>query len=440
MQSQTRKILYGALVLLCVTFSAFILAKGKDKVAYPVLKERTGALANDPEWLKTKKSVETLYSTLDKKPNDTKTMLLLVKEFMQEARATGNFSYYNKAALSLTDMVLAKEPQNIDALCFKSMIFLSLHRFAEGKEVATQALKLNPHYSFVYGLMVDANVELGDYDEAVKMADQMNGVRPDLRSYSRVSYLREIYGDAPGAIDAANMAVGAGFPGTEETEWTRMVLAHLYEDTNQLDKAMEQYQIALSERPNYPFALAGMGKLARYRKDYPAAIKYFESARDIISDASFFEELIDLYRLNNEPEKAKQCAQITLDALLADNISANKDKNMGHYSDRELANIYLSLGEMDKALEHAKAEYERRPQNIDAAETFAWVLYKQGKASEAAPMAETALRTKAQKPERLVKMGLVLKANGNKTGADLIAKGLALKPYMNEKLVKAAQE
>ncbi|MEI6409678.1 MAG: hypothetical protein WCR52_09870, partial [Bacteroidota bacterium] len=98
MQSQTRKILYGALVLLCVTFSAFILAKGKDKVAYPVLKERTGALANDPEWLKTKKSVETLYSTLDKKPNDTKTMLLLVKEFMQEARATGNFSYYNKAA------------------------------------------------------------------------------------------------------------------------------------------------------------------------------------------------------------------------------------------------------------------------------------------------------------------------------------------------------
>jgi len=203
---------------------------------------------------------------------------------------------------------------------------------------------------------------------------------------------------------------------------------------------MEQYQISLSERPNYPFALAGMGKLARYRKDYPAAIKYFESARDIISDASFFEELIDLYRLNNEPEKAKQCAQITLDALLADNISANKDKNMGHYSDRELANIYLSLGEMDKALEHAKAEYDRRPQNIDAAETFAWVLYKQGKASEAMTMAETALRTKAQKPERLVKMGLVLKANGNKTGADLIAKGLSLKPYMNEELVKAAQE
>ena len=119
---------------------------------------------------------------LKKNPDDTKNLLLLAKEFLKEGRASGNFSYYNKAALDLTNLALAKEPLNLDAICYKSMIFLSQHRFAEGKEMAMKGLKLNPYNSFIYGLLVDANVELGDYDEAVKMCDKMNSIRPDIRS------------------------------------------------------------------------------------------------------------------------------------------------------------------------------------------------------------------------------------------------------------------
>jgi hypothetical protein len=39
---------------------------------------------------------------------------------------------------------------------------------------------------------VDGNVEMGNYDSAVAFADKMVALRPDLTSYSRVSYLREI--------------------------------------------------------------------------------------------------------------------------------------------------------------------------------------------------------------------------------------------------------
>ena len=52
----------------------------------------------------------------------------------------------------------------------------------------------------------------------------MVDIRPDIRSYSRVSYLREIYGDYPGAIEAMKMAVDAGVAGDEATEWARIQL------------------------------------------------------------------------------------------------------------------------------------------------------------------------------------------------------------------------
>lgn len=440
MKSSVRKFLYTALVVSCAAFAGFIFLNGKSKPDFPALKERQGALAQAPEWAATKTRVEGLLETLKTEPEDLKTRLQLAKEYMQEGRVTGDYTYYNAAALELIDGVLLKKPQHFEAICLKAMVFLSQHRFAEARELAEQARTQNPYNSFVYGLLTDACVELGDYTQAVAMTDQMVNIRPDIRSYSRVSYLREIHGDLPGAVEAIQMAVAAGYPGNEDTEWARMVLAHLYEDSNQLDKAEQEYKIALEERPDYPFALAGMGRVARYRGDYAAAVDYLERARDVMADVAFLEELCDLYRLNGQAAKADECARITIDALLADDITASRDKNSGHYSDLELAKIYLKTNQPDKALARAQAEYQRRPQNIDACETLAWALYKNGRAMEAWPLMQTALRTKSQTPERLVRAGLIgIAAGQTAEGAAQIDRGLALKPYLDESLAAEAR-
>lgn len=430
MKPATRQKLYVALSAFCLLFAAFIFFNGKDKSEFPELKTRQGALARDPEWPNVQAGYEKLVQTLDQSPEDKKSLLQLAKIFLQEGRVTGDFTYYNQAALHLIDRVLAKDPAHLEAICLKATTYLSQHRFAEAKDLAEKARQINPYYSFVYGLLCDANVELGRYPDAVSAADQMVQTRPDIRSYSRISYLREIHGDLPGAIEAIQMAIAAGYPGAEDKCWARMVLAHLYEDSNALDKAQEQYELALAERPDYPFALAGLGQIARYRKEYPAAVNYLEKARDVMADVSFFETLIDLYRLNGQPEKSEECARITLNALLADQTAAAKNKEQGHNSDLELAQIYLKTNQLDKALEYARAEHRRRPDNIDACEVLAEVLYKSGHVTEAAPLIETALRTGSQKPERLVLAGNIKIAAGQKAeGEALVAKGMALKPY-----------
>ena len=181
----------------------------------------------------------------------------------------------------------------------------------------------------MYGLLTDANVELGRYNEAVKTADRMNQVRPDLAAYARVSYLREIFGDLPGAIRAMDMAVKAGYSGLEQTEWSRVALGHLYEVSGKLPEAEGYYQQALALRPNYAYALAGLARVAAARHDYATAIKDLNLARATVKDYAFTDELVDVYRLNHQPEEADKMARESV-AMLADAArQANDNEQLG---------------------------------------------------------------------------------------------------------------
>ena len=65
------------------------------------------------------------------------------------------------------------------------MVLLSQHHFSDGLAMANQAVAINSYNAFVYGLVIDGNVETGNYDEAVKNSDKMVSIRPDLSSYSQ---------------------------------------------------------------------------------------------------------------------------------------------------------------------------------------------------------------------------------------------------------------
>ena len=398
----------------------------------PEFRERTGSLAAGKEWLNTKAAIEGLLAKLRANPDDQKSRLLLAQAYMQEARVTGQHSYYDGAAMELLEQVLRAEPENFEALSCKASLCLTQHHFAQGLALAEQSQKLNPSSGFVYGLLTDANVEMGHYAEAIKMADRMNELRPDLASYARTSYLREIYGDMPGAIQAMDMAAKAGYIGLEQTEWTRVALAHLYEVSGDTAKARGYYQMALYARPGYAYALAGLGRMAAARHDYPRAIGLYQQARITVKDYAFADELTDLYRLNGQPDEANKMAQESIDMLASAAKEADSNEQMGHYADRELAYAYLKTNELDKALEHAKIEYDRRPDNIDVNETMAWVLYKRGQYAEAQKYMQVARRTGSKNPVLLCRAGLILSKLGKTAeGQALIENSLQIAPYLN---------
>jgi len=431
-----KSLIYSGIILFFLAAVGFIIIRQNRKTEEKSarlydLQPRKNISHQHGEWVETRTKATMLMEALRKNPADIKSSIAMAALFLQEARITGNYVYYDKAALRYVDNVLAQDSSNFDALTLKAFIYTSQHHFDQGLIIAEKARQKNPYNSFVYGMLVDGNVEMGNYSLAVENSDKMVSMRPDLRSYSRISYLREIHGDLPGAIEAMKLAVEAGFPGDEATEWSRVQLAKLFEHTGDLKNAEMHYLIALEERPGYAYALSGLARIAADKKDYNSAIKYLQQADSLVTDYSFKEELVDVYYLSGEKNKAKQLAQQVIDELTKVAVTGDKDEEVGHYADGELANAYLKVENVDLALKHALLEYRRRPDNIQVNEMMAWVHYKKGNYKEALPFMQTALKTNCKNPELLCKAGLVfLKNNDSVKARTLLAEALVNDPLI----------
>lgn len=396
-------------------------AKEKNKEAriYYLL-ERNGVSAKMEEWQQVHSQATKLIKKIQDDPVDVTSLLSLASLYIREGRVTGNYMYYDQAAMKCVNDVLKKDENNFEALSLKAMIFLSGHHFAEALSTAQKAVSINPYNAFVYGTLVDGYVEMGDYKAAVENLDKMISIRPDMRSYARVSYLREIHGDFPGAIEAMKLAVEAGAPGDEATAWTRVQLANLFEKTGDIKMAEMNYLITLNDRPGYAYALAGLGRIAILKKKYDHAIDLYKQADSSIQDYSLKEELYDVYMLKGQPEKADEIARAIVRDMSRAVANEEEEDSVGHYSDRELAYAWLKVKNYDKALDHALAEYNRRPENIDVNETLAWVYYSRNEFSKALPHIKSAMRTNSKNPTLLCRAGLIF----NKTGDPSMAKSL----------------
>ena len=411
-----KKFTYLLLLVFFFGMTAFVFIrygqklKSQEVAFYPLL-ERKGTAALLPEWASTKNNGDKLIRIVRETPTDTKSTLALVALYIQEARVTGNYTYYDAAAMKYINDLLAREPQNFEALILKAILQLSQHHFSDALQTAATAQKINPYNAFVYGIMVDGNVEMGNYPAAVGNSDKMMSIRPDIRSYARVSYLREIHGDYPGAIEAMKMAVEAGAFGDEGTEWSRIQLARLYESTGEIRTAEMHYTVALDERPGYGYAIAGLGHIAMANKDYAKAIGLYQQADSVMNDYALKEQLAELYILTAQKEKAATAINNIIDELTK--AAKEGEQSINHHADKELAYVYLLKNEPGKALEHAMIEYNRRPDNIDVNEAVAWAYYKNDEEQKALPYIERALRTNCKNPVLLSRAGLIFAKTGD---------------------------
>ncbi|MDQ3072025.1 MAG: tetratricopeptide repeat protein [Bacteroidota bacterium] len=402
-------------------------------ITIPELKEREGELASSTEWPETKSKYQELTAKVKANPDDMMSYLRIAQIFMAEARITGDHPYYYPSTLHVLDGILKKNPENFEALAFKSSVLLSQHRFSEALATGEKARKINGSNAYIYGVLCDAHVELGNYKEAIKMSDLMQQIRPGLDAYSRASYLREIHGDNKGAIDAMKLAVEAGAPGSEYEAWARHTLGILYEQTGKLNEARLQYTIILQHRPSYAFAVAGQGRIAKAQGDYKEAITLLEKAAGIIPEFSFYEELAELYELTGNADKAAKTRREVVTMLM-------EDEQSGHLVDLELAKAYLAANDLNKALAYADKEYKRRPGNIDVNLAKAWIHYKKGDVDLAQKHMNAALVTGSKNAELLSKAGIVAIHSGNTTlGKNLIREALAMNANLAPALLKEAK-
>ncbi|HEU0020639.1 MAG TPA: tetratricopeptide repeat protein [Dehalococcoidia bacterium] len=348
--------------------------------------------------------------------------------YLQKARETGDPSYYYRAEESLGRVLgVETNPSWLRARAMTGIgaAALGRHDFDQALAWAQHALEIDPSFASAYGVMGDAQLELGQYDGAATSFQTMMDLKPDLGSYARAARLRELRGDIAGAMEAMQLAASAGPVKGESTAWAKVQLGNLYFNSGRVDEAMEQYQAALREFDGYYLALASLGKTRAAQGDYREAIQLLEQAAAVIPQPSILATLGDLYAQTGQPDKAQlQYDTVEFIARLAaiNRQVYNRDLAL-FYADHDL--------KVDTALELSERELRVR-QDIYGYDALAWALFKNHRLSEARNTINQAMQLGTQDANIFFHAAMIHYGLGDLPQAEsYLRKALELNPHFS---------
>jgi tetratricopeptide (TPR) repeat protein len=392
--------------------------KINDSAGYDAMAAENQALSGSGNQL------ETLQQRLKQNPDDQRAYVLLGAAYLQKVRETGDPTYYGKAEEAL-NRALDLNPDDFAAMIQMGALDLARHQFHEALTWGEKARAISPGTSLIYGVIGDAQIELGQYDAALETFQTMVDLHPGLSSYSRASYLRELHGDVAGAIEAMQRAVQAGGPNAENTNWTRVQLGYLYLNSGHVAEAEAQFNEALAFYPGYVHAIAGLGRVRAAQGKMDEAIKLLNQAVGIIPMPDFVITLGDLYQTTGEQKAASQ--QYKLVTTIEKLYRAN-----GVDSDLEIALFNADHDQnLTETLALARKAYANRP-SIYGADVLAWILYKTGNYTEAKKYSEEALQLGTKDALKYFHAGMIALKLGDKTRArEYLEQALSINPHFS---------
>ncbi|MGI8906623.1 MAG: tetratricopeptide repeat protein [Candidatus Sumerlaeaceae bacterium] len=328
----------------------------------------------------------------------------LAEQLIQQGRETGDLHYYVKAKATV-DAALKAAPTDSKTLRNAAWVATIFHRFEDAVRYATIATVVDPHNASAFGVLSDAYLESGRYEDAEDAAQSMLDLKPSTDSYSRGAHLLWLRGETSGAMALMGQAGSAAQAGSEAEAWCSVQLADMLLKTGQLEKSGALCQDVLRHRPNYRFAHAGLGRVALCHGDLQTAIACFERATSCTSPLlSNLLELEQLYGASKESEKATAVASRI--RLLAEQHQA-----LG-FSGDEITVALLHAARHEKLADAIRlvATEAKVHRTTEAYAAYAWVLYLGGCELDAAEIAPKALQGGIQDPLVLARMSTILAA------------------------------
>jgi tetratricopeptide (TPR) repeat protein len=242
----------------------------------------------------------------------------------------------------------------------------------------------------------------------------------------RLARLAALKGDLKNAAkhysNALKIARSMPVPSTETIaycEWQSGETAFAAGDYKTAEK---YYKGSLGTVPDYPNALAAMGRVLAARNDLTGAIDFYERAARRLPDLNFVAALGDLYKIaGREPDAQRQYE-------LVEQIGRLNELN-GTLYNRGLALFYADHNlKSEEAYRLAAKEYEVR-RDVYGADALAWTALKAGKTSEAQAAAKEALRLGTKDARLFYHAGMIAQAADDKEEArKYLRRALLLNP------------
>ncbi len=319
-------------------------------------------------------TVRRLEAALKAEPQDRRSLGLLGLAYLQRTRETGDVAYYSLAERALR-RALAGEARDPIALSGLASLAASRHEFRESLRFARRAVAAAPYTARGYGLVGDALLELGRYEQAFANFDRMVAIKPTLAGYARVAYARELTGRPRAAIEAMELALDAAGP-PEPTAWTLVELGKLHFGLGETAAAGRSFRAALFAFPGYAAALDGLARVEAANGRLRRAIKLQRRAVETVPLPHLVAQLGDLLEAaGREREAREQFALVgAIDRLQAAN---------GVNADLETALFRADHGiRLNETVDLARKARAARP-SIQGDDALAWALARGGRCGEA---------------------------------------------------------
>lgn len=340
-----------------------------------------GAPSTSSEGLRQR--VSDMEKRLAERPKDHAAAVLLADALLRQARVTSDGRLSGRAGSLLTS-VLKDVPGHYDALRLLSASHLSQHRFRDALQAARRARDLRPNDAWNYGVIGDALVELGEYEEAFESFDKMMSLRPSAAAYARVAYARELQGNLQGALQAMELAAEATTAHDPEAlAWYGAQVGELYLRMGRLEEAEREYRRAAFAFPEHPFAMIGQGKVAAARGQRHEALSIYLEQLKRTPTLELAGRIGDVYAHDGNLVEAERYYELGED--LAGPAVAQTE-----------ANLALFLAERNRKLAEAVTVAEAvaaTRHDIFTQDALAWAYFKIGRVDEAVSASSRALRT-----------------------------------------------
>jgi tetratricopeptide (TPR) repeat protein len=325
-------------------------------------------------------SILALQATLRRLPQDYVSWANLAVAYVEQARLTGNATYYAKADDAAARSFEVSPDDNFPALAADAAIDAARHDFEGALASADEALAINPRDLGALAIRVDALNELGRYDEQLKALRVADGFQPSTAIATRYSYAYELRGDLDRAAGILRRAAANG--SRNDKAYTLTLLADIQRKQGRLGAAGDQLAVAQQAVPDYLPALVSSARLQVAEGRLEQAVLTWQDvvARQPLPE--YLTELGELYLHLGRPDEAD--AQFAVVRTTIELLDAS-----GVRTDLETALFEADHGSAAEALEQAQEEWQQR-ESVHVADALAWALHRNGRDREALAIARRA--------------------------------------------------
>lgn len=367
-------------------------------------------------------SIAALQNTLRRLPADHVSWANLAVAYVEQARVTGNATYYQKADEAAARSFEIEPDENFTALAAQAAISAARHDFSDALSSADEALAINPRDLGALAVRVDALNELGRYDDQLQALRTADRLQPSTSIAARYSYAYELRGDLPRALDILRRA--AASPSRADKAYTLTLAADIERKQGRLPAAARDLDIAQEAVPDYLPAMVSRARLQIAEGDLDAAVATWQ---DVVARQPLPEyltelgELLDYLGRPDEAEGQFAVVRATIELLDASGVR----------TDLETALFEADHGSPERALSQARAEWRQRT-SVHVADALAWALHRNGRDREALTIARKATTLESPEAKFWIHRGTIEAALGMTDAARThLRRGLTTDPGLS---------